>query len=170
MWTMRGSQWGRCLAAKIFSTASGREGVGAEAVDGFGGEGDGAAGAQDVGGAGDVGGVGGVETQRASFRFDNRSLGGNSTDTIVTLTRIGEGRSLLSRRILQPMKNAEIELKFRVDSLAEFEQMLPGLGFQLETARTFEANTLYDTPERLLKATRRDSAGAAVWRRVGADA
>jgi adenylate cyclase class 2 len=50
------------------------------------------------------------------------------------------------------MMSAEIELKFRVDSLAEFEQKLPGLGFHLDTPRTFESNTLYDTPERMLKA------------------
>ena len=42
-------------------TACGVEGVGAEAVDGFGGERDGVAGAEEVGGAGDVERVVGVE-------------------------------------------------------------------------------------------------------------
>ena len=49
------------------------------------------------------------------------------------------------------MQSAEIELKFRIESLPEFEQRLPGLGFRLVTPRSFEANTLYDTPERTLK-------------------
>jgi adenylate cyclase class 2 len=49
------------------------------------------------------------------------------------------------------MQSAEIELKFRIDSLPEFERRLPRLGFHLETPRTFEQNTLYDTPERTLK-------------------
>ena len=51
-----------------------------------------------------------------------------------------------------PMQSAEIELKFRIDSLPDFERRLPELGFHLETPRTFEQNTLYDTPERTLKA------------------
>jgi adenylate cyclase, class 2 len=50
------------------------------------------------------------------------------------------------------MMSAEIELKFRVNSLSEFEAKLPHLGFHLLTARTFEQNTLYDTPDRSLKA------------------
>ncbi len=50
------------------------------------------------------------------------------------------------------MQSAEIELKFRVDSLPELERRLPQLGFRLDTARTFEQNTLYDTPDRSLKA------------------
>ena len=49
------------------------------------------------------------------------------------------------------MQSAEIELKFRIDSLPDFERRLPALGFRLETPRTFEQNTLYDTPERTLK-------------------
>ena len=59
---------------------------------------------------------------------------------------------MLEARILLPMQSAEIELKFRVESLFEFERRLPQLGFRLETPRTFEQNTLYDTPERSLKA------------------
>ncbi len=50
------------------------------------------------------------------------------------------------------MQSAEIELKFPVTDPAELEARLPGLGFVLETARTFEHNTLYDTPERSLRA------------------
>ena len=49
------------------------------------------------------------------------------------------------------MQSAEIELKFPVDSLPEFERKLRGAGFLLETPRTFESNTLYDTPTRDLK-------------------
>ena len=49
------------------------------------------------------------------------------------------------------MQNAEIELKFPVVTPSDLEAMLPGLGFHLETPRTFEHNTLYDTPERTLR-------------------
>ncbi len=50
------------------------------------------------------------------------------------------------------MQSAEIELKFPVTDPSLLEAMLPELGFQLETPRTFEHNTLYDTPERSLRA------------------
>jgi adenylate cyclase class 2 len=50
------------------------------------------------------------------------------------------------------MQNAEIELKFRVASLPDLERKLQELGFKLDTPRTFEANTLYDTPTRGLQA------------------
>jgi adenylate cyclase, class 2 len=50
------------------------------------------------------------------------------------------------------MQNAEIELKFPIDDLARLQSRLPSLGFQLETPRTFEQNTLYDTPGRALRA------------------
>jgi adenylate cyclase, class 2 len=49
------------------------------------------------------------------------------------------------------MQSAEIELKFPIDDPAGFESRLPGLGFQLDTPRTFEQNTLYDTPARTLR-------------------
>ena len=49
------------------------------------------------------------------------------------------------------MHNAEIELKFSIDDLARLQTRLPGLGFQLDTPRTFEENTLYDTPGRTLR-------------------
>jgi adenylate cyclase class 2 len=52
------------------------------------------------------------------------------------------------------MQTAEIELKFPVLDLADLEARLPGLGFHLVTARTFEQNTLYDTPERTLRAAK----------------
>ena len=47
------------------------------------------------------------------------------------------------------MQSAEIELKFPVQEASRLEAMLPGLGFYLETPRTFEHNTLYDTPDQL---------------------
>lgn len=50
------------------------------------------------------------------------------------------------------MQMAEIELKFRVSSLDTLERKLQNLGFRVDTPRTFESNTLYDTPERVLKA------------------
>jgi len=49
------------------------------------------------------------------------------------------------------MHSAEIELKFPVVSLVDLERRLAELGFQLDTPRTFESNTLYDTPDRALK-------------------
>lgn len=50
------------------------------------------------------------------------------------------------------MHTAEIELKFPVSSLGDLEQRLVELGFKLDTPRTFEANVLYDTPDRSLRA------------------
>ena len=52
------------------------------------------------------------------------------------------------------MQTAEIELKFPIHDLAGLQSRLPGLGFQLDTPRTFEQNTLYDTPSRTLRASR----------------
>ncbi len=49
------------------------------------------------------------------------------------------------------MQSAEIELKFPIHDLARLQARLPGLGFQLDTARTFEQNVLYDTPGRALR-------------------
>ncbi len=50
------------------------------------------------------------------------------------------------------MQSAEVELKFPVDSLPDFERRLNELGFRLDTPRTFEQNTLHDTPQRDLRA------------------
>jgi adenylate cyclase class 2 len=52
------------------------------------------------------------------------------------------------------MQNAEIELKFPIPDPAALQSRLPQLGFHLETPRTFEHNTLYDTPGRDLRAKR----------------
>lgn len=52
------------------------------------------------------------------------------------------------------MQSAEIELKFPIADLALLESLLPGLGFRLDTPRTFEHNTLYDTPARILRESR----------------
>jgi adenylate cyclase class 2 len=49
------------------------------------------------------------------------------------------------------MQCAEIELKFPVSDLAQLQSRLPGLGFLLETPRTFEQNTLFDTHSRTLR-------------------
>ena len=50
------------------------------------------------------------------------------------------------------MHGAEIELKFPVADERRFRSAASELGFRLETERTFESNTLYDTPERKLRA------------------
>ena len=52
------------------------------------------------------------------------------------------------------MQNAEIELKFSISDPASLQSRLPQLGFRLDTPRTFEHNTLYDTPTRDLRAKR----------------
>ncbi|MDE1176325.1 MAG: class IV adenylate cyclase [Edaphobacter sp.] len=50
------------------------------------------------------------------------------------------------------MQNAEIELKFPLSDPAALQDLLPQLGFHLDTPRTFESNILYDTPSRDLRA------------------
>ena len=50
------------------------------------------------------------------------------------------------------MQSAEIELKVPISDSADFESRLHKLGFCVETPRTFEHNTLYDTPSRDLRA------------------
>ena len=52
------------------------------------------------------------------------------------------------------MQSAEIELKIPIVDLNRLQSLLPMAGFQLDTPRTFEQNTLYDTPERRLRASR----------------
>jgi len=49
------------------------------------------------------------------------------------------------------MQSAEIELKFPIDDLSGLQVRLATLGFHLDTPRTFEQNTLYDTPTRTLR-------------------
>jgi adenylate cyclase, class 2 len=52
------------------------------------------------------------------------------------------------------MQAAEIELKFPVSDPESLQTRLAQLGFHLDTPRTFEHNTLYDTPARDLRARR----------------
>jgi adenylate cyclase class 2 len=52
------------------------------------------------------------------------------------------------------MQAPEIELKFPVNDPRSLQNLLPTLGFHLVTARTFEQNTLYDTPDRELRLRR----------------
>jgi adenylate cyclase class 2 len=52
------------------------------------------------------------------------------------------------------MQSAEIELKFPVANVADLQSRLTQLSFRLVTPRTFELNTLYDTPNRDLRAQR----------------
>ena len=52
------------------------------------------------------------------------------------------------------MQAPEIELKFPVADPTAFQSKLSALGFQLDTPRTFEENTLYDTPDRGLRLQR----------------
>jgi adenylate cyclase class 2 len=52
------------------------------------------------------------------------------------------------------MQAAEIELKFPVADPQALQARLPNLGFHLVTPRTYEHNTLFDTPTRDLRARR----------------
>jgi adenylate cyclase class 2 len=52
------------------------------------------------------------------------------------------------------MSGIETEVKFRVEDVVRLEERLREAGFELETARTFERNVLYDTPERRLRLDR----------------
>ena len=49
------------------------------------------------------------------------------------------------------MQNAEIELKFPVSDLSALQTKLAAAGYRVDTPRTFEQNTLFDTPTRTLK-------------------
>jgi adenylate cyclase class 2 len=52
------------------------------------------------------------------------------------------------------MTGIETEVKFLVQDAVLLEQRLHAAGFRQETPRTFERNTLYDTPERKLRSDR----------------
>lgn len=52
------------------------------------------------------------------------------------------------------MSAVETEVKFRIENLQDIEQRIRGLGFRVVTPRTFERNTLYDTPDRRLRSRR----------------
>ena len=52
------------------------------------------------------------------------------------------------------MQAPETELKFVVDDVAAFQTSVNRLGLVLKTPRTFEGNTLFDTPERGLRVKR----------------
>lgn len=65
------------------------------------------------------------------------------------------------------MQAYETELKFPVDNIAAFRAAVQRLGLHLKTERSFESNTLYDTPARSLRARRallrlRDFCGESV--------
>ena len=46
----------------------------------------------------------------------------------------------------------ETEIKFRAADLAGLSRRLQAAGFHLQTARSFESNVLYDTPDRRMRA------------------
>jgi len=52
------------------------------------------------------------------------------------------------------MQAPEIELKFVVDDIPRFHNAVATLNLTLKTPRTFEGNTLFDTPDRQLRAKR----------------
>ena len=52
------------------------------------------------------------------------------------------------------MSAIETEIKFRVADTAALEARLAAIGFHMLTPRSFESNTLYDTPDRQLRVKR----------------
>jgi adenylate cyclase class 2 len=52
------------------------------------------------------------------------------------------------------MSAIETEIKFRIADSAALESRLAEIGFRLVTPRSFESNTLYDTPDRQLRVKR----------------
>ena len=52
------------------------------------------------------------------------------------------------------MQAPEIELKFPVDDISQLRSTIAALGLTLRTERSFESNTLYDTPDRDLRQKR----------------
>jgi adenylate cyclase class 2 len=52
------------------------------------------------------------------------------------------------------MAAVETEIKFRVSDQADLASRLTGLGFRVVTPRSFESNTLFDTPDRNLRVKR----------------
>lgn len=52
------------------------------------------------------------------------------------------------------MQAPETELKFAVDDIPAFLAIVERLGLTLKTPRTFEGNTLFDTPDRQLRSKR----------------
>jgi len=52
------------------------------------------------------------------------------------------------------MSAIETEIKFRVADSAALESRLAEIGFRLVTPRSYESNTLYDTPDRQLRVKR----------------
>ena len=50
------------------------------------------------------------------------------------------------------MMAIETEVKFRVDDVDSLTRRLAAAGFRLQTPRAFESNTLYDTPDRRMRA------------------
>lgn len=59
-----------------------------------------------------------------------------------------------ARAYTAPMQAPETELKFAVHDIAAFQASVDRLGLVLKTPRTFEANTLFDTPDRQLRGKR----------------
>ena len=115
-----------------------REGIRPETVYGLRGEGDHAAATQEVCCTLEVGGQASVEPH-GFWREIHMPM--------VLRTWAWSGSAPYTPR----MQSAEIELKFPVPSLPELQHRLRELGFVLDTVRTFEQNTLYDTDSRMLR-------------------
>lgn len=70
---------------------------------------------------------------------------------MLAISRYGTGFARWNRRILLGMQAPEIEVKLPIPDPEAFERKVASLGFHLDTPRTFEKNTLYDTPGRDLR-------------------
>ena len=160
MWTIMGSQAGRCLARKILLHCGWIERVCAQAVDSFRRKRHGAAGANDFRSLGERGlrgyrgagfgrnrqpdcivcghqGLRGLRAQRKSSVF-------HPNLSNVYLCRLAASAKLLDMSGETATGKMETEVKVRLADRAGFTMMLPALGFHLQTAETMERNVLFD--------------------------
>jgi adenylate cyclase class 2 len=128
------------LGGEDSGDGGGIKSVGAEAVDSFGWESDQAAFAEQTGGFGDVCGI------------DVEMEGGGRHCSVGLMAANCTGRRARAADYTAQMQAAEIELKFMVSDEGRLREAAGQLGFRLATERTFEENTLYDSPDRGLQA------------------
>ena len=137
---------GTLLGGKDARHGGGVEGIGAQAVDGFSGQGNQPAVAQNLGSVCDrLACVDRIEMRRIHWR-----------GAVFSLFYCRRRRTRSSSAVYSLVTMAiETEIKFRVDDLAGLAARLEAAGFKLETPREFESNVLYDTPDRRCARARR---------------
>lgn len=119
------------------------ERVGAEAIDGFGGQSYQAAVAQNS-----------SRQPQGLLRlgsFKMRGINGQPQSVHASIVASDGAAAPLAVYSLFTMA-VETEIKFRVNSLEDLARRLEQAGFQVRTPRAFESNVLYDTPDRQMRA------------------